>query len=134
MAMNWTKMAWSQKLARNGYLDKDDDGNAASRVQARRTQEQPRRELEKEREHERIMKMILAAPRRTEDEIMAAQTARGGWTSEQLAEWGVPWPPPKGWKWALTQPRKRKKKKAKRRWSDPKKRPVLWTEHGVVDL
>jgi hypothetical protein len=34
----------------------------------------------------------------TEDEIMAKQTPKGGWTREQLAEWKVPWPPPRGWK------------------------------------
>jgi hypothetical protein len=34
----------------------------------------------------------------TEAEIMAPA---GGWTRAQLAEWGVPWPPPKGWKQAL---------------------------------
>ena len=33
-----------------------------------------------------------------EEEILAARTAKGGWTKAQLAEWGVPWPPPKGWK------------------------------------
>lgn len=32
------------------------------------------------------------------DEIAAARTALGAWTREQLAEWGIPWPPPKGWK------------------------------------
>lgn len=32
------------------------------------------------------------------DEIAAARTALGGWTREQLAEWGVSWPPPKGWR------------------------------------
>ena len=32
----------------------------------------------------------------TEDEIEAAKTVNGGWTKEQLAKWGVPWPPPKG--------------------------------------
>ena len=37
----------------------------------------------------------------TEAEIMAARTPAGGWTREQLAQWGVPWPPPKGWKKAL---------------------------------
>ena len=37
----------------------------------------------------------------TEDEIMARRTTNGGWTRETLAEWGVPWPPPKGWKRAL---------------------------------
>jgi len=34
----------------------------------------------------------------TEDEIISKQTPKGGWKREQLAEWGVPWPPPKGWK------------------------------------
>ncbi len=26
-----------------------------------------------------------------------AETGCGGYTKEQLAAWGVPWPPPKGW-------------------------------------
>jgi hypothetical protein len=34
-------------------------------------------------------------------EIEAGKSARGGWTRARLAEWGVPWPPPKGWKKAL---------------------------------
>lgn len=34
----------------------------------------------------------------TEDEIEAGKSQRGGWTRAQLAEWGVPWPPPKGWR------------------------------------
>jgi hypothetical protein len=37
----------------------------------------------------------------TAAEIEAAKTPRGGWTREQLAQWGVPWPPPKGWKQRL---------------------------------
>ena len=37
----------------------------------------------------------------SEEEINAARTPRGGWTKEQLAQWGVPWPPPKGWKESL---------------------------------
>jgi hypothetical protein len=32
------------------------------------------------------------------EQIEKARTERGGWTRAQLAEWGVPWPPPKGWK------------------------------------
>jgi hypothetical protein len=36
--------------------------------------------------------------RPTKAEIEAAKTPRGGWTREQLAKWGVPWPPPRGWK------------------------------------
>jgi hypothetical protein len=34
----------------------------------------------------------------TAAEIEAAKTKNGGWTRRQLAEWGVPWPPPRGWK------------------------------------
>ena len=34
-------------------------------------------------------------------EIEAARTSAGGWTRETLAGWGVPWPPPKGWKQKL---------------------------------
>ena len=37
----------------------------------------------------------------TEAEIEAAKSPKGGWKREQLAKWGVPWPPPKGWKKAL---------------------------------
>ena len=32
------------------------------------------------------------------DEVLQARTPAGGWTRQQLAEWGVPWPPPKGWR------------------------------------
>lgn len=45
--------------------------------------------------------IALQASRPTAAEIEAARTPAGGWTREQLAEWGVPWPPPKGWKRAL---------------------------------
>jgi len=34
----------------------------------------------------------------TREEIDAARTPRGAWTKATLASWGVPWPPPKGWK------------------------------------
>lgn len=36
-------------------------------------------------------------------EIMAARTHANAWTRDQLAKWGVPWPPPKGWKGELEQ-------------------------------
>jgi len=38
----------------------------------------------------------------TVEEIEAAKTPKGGWTKKTLASWGVPWPPPKGWKNELT--------------------------------
>jgi hypothetical protein len=34
----------------------------------------------------------------TEEEIEAGRTPNGGWTRHQLEEWGVGWPPRKGWK------------------------------------
>lgn len=37
----------------------------------------------------------------TAAEINAARTAKGGWTRKTLAGWGVPWPPPKGWRQRL---------------------------------
>jgi hypothetical protein len=39
----------------------------------------------------------------TREEIEASKTPAGAWKRETLAEWGVPWPPPKGWKKAITQ-------------------------------
>lgn len=32
------------------------------------------------------------------EEIDSKKTPAGGWTKAQLAEWGVDWPPPKGWR------------------------------------
>ncbi|MGA5499457.1 hypothetical protein ACPCSP_34685 [Streptomyces cinereoruber] len=37
---------------------------------------------------------VLPSP----EEIEAARTPAGGWKRDQLAAWGIPWPPPKGWK------------------------------------
>ncbi|GGR47367.1 hypothetical protein GCM10010497_58360 [Streptomyces cinereoruber] len=37
---------------------------------------------------------VLPSP----EEIEAVRTPAGGWKRNQLAAWGVPWPPPKGWK------------------------------------
>jgi len=39
------------------------------------------------------------------EEIDQARTEKGGWTRETLAKWGVPWPPPKGWRQALIEGR-----------------------------
>lgn len=35
------------------------------------------------------------------EEIEAGRSEKGGFSKEQLAKWGVPWPPPKGWVDAL---------------------------------
>jgi hypothetical protein len=37
----------------------------------------------------------------TAEEINAAMTPNGGWTKSRLEEWGISWPPPKGWKTSL---------------------------------
>lgn len=34
----------------------------------------------------------------TYDEIESGKTPAGGYTRKTLAGWGVPWPPPKGWR------------------------------------
>lgn len=34
----------------------------------------------------------------TREEIEAAATEHGGYTRAQLQEWGIPWPPPRGWR------------------------------------
>lgn len=39
--------------------------------------------------------------RPTAQEIADRLSAAGGYSRETLASWGVPWPPPKGWKKAL---------------------------------
>jgi hypothetical protein len=40
----------------------------------------------------------------TEQQVEAAQTAKGGFSRNSLSKLGVPWPPPKGWRKAITKP------------------------------
>jgi hypothetical protein len=37
----------------------------------------------------------------TKKEINDKKSKNGGWSKKQFAEWGIPWPPPKGWKQML---------------------------------
>jgi hypothetical protein len=37
---------------------------------------------------------VLPSPK----QIVAAKTPAGAWTARQLAEWGIEWPPPEGWR------------------------------------
>lgn len=78
----------------------------------------------------------------TAAEIEAAKSPRGGWTRAQLAEWGVPWPPPKGWKQRLlrqasiagqaaTGPPATEKR---RNGWDAIKAPVALVERGVATI
>jgi hypothetical protein len=45
--------------------------------------------------------ILAGLPRLTEEQIEAGRSPKGGWTREQLARWGLPWPPPAGWRQAL---------------------------------
>lgn len=38
----------------------------------------------------------------TLEEVMAARTPRGGWTKKQIVEWGIEYPPERGWIKRLT--------------------------------
>lgn len=42
--------------------------------------------------------MVMDRREIDEAEILSQKTENGGWTRDVLAQWGVPWPPPKGWK------------------------------------
>lgn len=44
--------------------------------------------------------ILASLPRVNPEEIEACRTERGGYsfTKERLARWGVPWPPPPGWR------------------------------------
>lgn len=44
----------------------------------------------------------LSRPRITDADIEAGRSPKGGWTKKTLAGWGVPWPPPSGWRKSLT--------------------------------
>lgn len=41
--------------------------------------------------------IIMKTIRITAAQIAAGRSAKGGWSQNLLASWGVPWPPPKGW-------------------------------------
>lgn len=37
------------------------------------------------------------------EQVLEHRSARGGWTRLKLTEWGIPWPPPNGWRRHLEQ-------------------------------
>lgn len=41
---------------------------------------------------------VKRRPAMTNAQIEAGRSPKGGWTAKQLLLWGVPWPPPKGWR------------------------------------
>ena len=54
----------------------------------------------------------------TEAEMEAAKGPKGGWSRKTLAEWGVPWPPPKGWRRKLLGKTPREPQTPKPKWKD----------------
>jgi hypothetical protein len=45
--------------------------------------------------------ILAGLPQISREELEAGRSAAGGFTRKQLAQWGVPWPPPAGWLRAL---------------------------------
>lgn len=45
--------------------------------------------------------ILARLPQISREELEAGRSPAGGFTRAQLAEWGVPWPPPSGWLRAL---------------------------------
>jgi hypothetical protein len=66
----------------------------AVRQQARAARRTPEQQAE-------IEAILAGLPRVSAEEIEAGRSPRGGWTKATLAGWGVPWPPPSGWRRAL---------------------------------
>ena len=42
----------------------------------------------------------------SKEQIEKAVTPNGGYTRQQLSQWGIDWPPPKGWKQQLIEQHK----------------------------
>lgn len=64
------------------------------------------------------------------DEVEACKTVRGAWTAAQLAQWGVPWPPPHGWRYEL---RLRWHEFGSVKFSDPIRHPRRPPHESVED-
>jgi hypothetical protein len=56
-----------------------------------------------QRSQKAIAEYMAGRCRLTKADIEAGKSAKGGFTRAILAEWGVPWPPPKGWRKRLLQ-------------------------------
>ena len=65
--------------------------------------------------------MLKVTKQFTEKEIEAGMSRKGGFTRAQLKIWGVPWPPPKGWRHAITlRPMPETPASPLPRWANPK--------------
>ncbi|SDH08192.1 hypothetical protein SAMN04487974_12023 [Pelagibacterium luteolum] len=46
----------------------------------------------------KVKEPVTRRPPMTVAQIEAGRSPKGGWTAKTLRGWGVPWPPPKGWR------------------------------------
>lgn len=112
MAMNWQRAKLESKMRRHGAQSVEHFTLPTVKSVARMAANLVRPSLPdsigvhvkmKRAAQERDKRICQRAPvqQLTAEEIDARRSERGGWSRRQLAEWGVPWPPPKGWRLAL---------------------------------
>ena len=74
----------------------------------RRRASHPNREKQRRAARRQRARAPVEAPEQllpTPQQIDAARSKNGGWTRPTLSTWGVPWPPPRGWRRALERQR-----------------------------
>jgi hypothetical protein len=70
----------------------------------------------------------------TQEQIEVAKTPNGAWTRKQLAEWGVGWPPKKGWKKRITEHETRPIQYREKTMAKPAWNYVCSTESADAEL
>lgn len=87
-----------------------EDDYMRAREWSRKIEAETERRRARHRDRERARAQATAEPPSeaeaaehlpTPEEVEAARTWAGGWSRATLSRWGVPWPPPKGWRRAL---------------------------------
>jgi hypothetical protein len=128
--MNWGRAAKQNALRRNGFVVVGDARPFGTAARKRKVGKKNGPKLsDRQRDAERDAQTCNRArvQQRTAEEIENGKSERGAWTRKQLAEWGVPWPPPQGWKLALVAGENPKSAKMRRklignaaqiRWTD----------------
>ena len=98
---DWERAAMRDRVRRSGSEALDGEVPAGIGVPRKRlTKEELRREAEEA--VARYQGSVTRIGHLSEEEIEAGRSPAGGFTRAQLAQWGIPWPPPKGWRKQLT--------------------------------